>query len=169
MADDAFAAAKPFEIKIVGRAAVTSAVVNDETTEDVTENEVTVDLIIESAQPIGDLSAVDTDDTTDGDQGINVKVTAIDRNGFVIAPTDAITVTDLPKVAADAAAADARAFYAMRTAKKRQLRVVITQQADADDATKGAIARVVIEIPVIGTTDSYCSGSRWNRYRSKYE
>ena len=30
VADDAFAAAKPFEIKIVGRAAVTSAVVNDE-------------------------------------------------------------------------------------------------------------------------------------------
>ena len=123
------------------------------TTEDVTENEVTVDLIIESAQPIGDLSAVDTDDNGWRSSCINVKVTAIDRNGFVIAPTDAITVTDLPKVAADAAAADARAFYAMRTAKKRQLRVVITQQADADDATKGAIARVVIEIPVIGTTD----------------
>ena len=45
-------------------------------------------------------------------------------------------------------------FILMRTAKKRQLRIVITQQADAppnDD--KGAIAKVVIEIPAIMTTD----------------
>ena len=47
----------------------------------------------------------------------------------------------------------------MRTAKKRQLRIVITQKADEDDATKGAIARVVIEIPVIGTTDPTVLGT----------
>ena len=66
----------------------------------------------------------------------------------------AITVTDLPRVAADADAVADGAFYAMRTAKKRQLRIVITQQADVDDDTKGAIARVVIEIPAgLATTD----------------
>ena len=47
----------------------------------------------------------------------------------------------------------------MRTAKKRQLRITITQEADEDDATKGAIARVVIEIPVIATTDPTVLGT----------
>ena len=55
VADDAFAAEKPFEITIAGRAAVTVALENDSSTSDVTENMVTVDLIIESAHAIGDL------------------------------------------------------------------------------------------------------------------
>ena len=54
VADDAFAAKKPFEITIVGRTTATySALENDS---DVTENEVTVDLIIESAQTIPTLA-----------------------------------------------------------------------------------------------------------------
>ena len=56
---------------------------------------------------------------------------------------------DLPKVSGDGDGD----FYAMRTAKKRQLRIVITQEADTDEDTKGAIAKVVIEIPAIMTTD----------------
>ena len=56
VADDAFAAEKPFEITIAGRAAVTVALEDDSSTSDVTENVVTVDLIIESAHAIGDLT-----------------------------------------------------------------------------------------------------------------
>ena len=70
VADDAFAAEKPFEIKIVGRTTVTYAAAN---------SAVTFDLVIESAQPIPALAL-----TTDADAS-NVKVTAIDRNGFLVA------------------------------------------------------------------------------------
>ena len=84
------------------------------------------------AQPIGALSTITDAAGTPVSATVvaSVKVTAIDRNGFVIVPdaADAITVTDLPKVSADDGD-----FYAMRTAIKRQLRIVITQQADADD------------------------------------
>ena len=48
VADDAFAAKKPFEITIVGRTTATYAGLTDADG----ENKVTVDLIIESAQPI---------------------------------------------------------------------------------------------------------------------
>ena len=148
VADDAFAAKKPFEITIVGRTAATySALVDDDGTQDVTENAVIVDLIIESAQPIGDL---DGDADADPAVAAIVKVTAIDRNGFVITPTDPITVMDIPKSATAPAAA-----YPERTAKKRQLRIVIKQQPDvAPNTDKGRIARVVIEIPAgLPTTD----------------
>ena len=165
VADDAFAAEKPFEIKIVGRTTATYAAVADDTqTTDVDEDEVTVDLIIESAQPIGDLSIITDATGTPVDASAtppilaSVKVIAIDRNGFVITPTEAIEVTDIPRVNSDGNVADGDS-YSMRTAKKRQLRIVITQQADADDATKGAIARVVIEIPVIATTDPTVLGT----------
>ena len=62
---------------------------------------------------------------------------------------------DIPKVATAALPVAERVSYAMRTAKKRQLRIVITQEADvAPNADKGRIARVVIEIPAgIETTD----------------
>ena len=53
VAGDAFAAAKPFEITITGRAAVTYAA-DDPNTADVDESAVTVNLKVESAQPIGD-------------------------------------------------------------------------------------------------------------------
>ena len=127
VADDAFAAEKPFEITIVGRTTVTYAAAN---------SAVTVDLVIESAQPIPALAL-----TTDADAS-NVKVTAIDRNGFLVADA---SITIMDRVVAD---------YPMRTAKKRQLRIVITQQpAAAPNADKGVIAKVVIEIPAIMTTD----------------
>ena len=133
-ADDAFAAAKPFEIKIMGRTSATYTAVEDDTnTADITENVVTVDLMIESAQPIPALSSS------------NVTVTAFDKNGFVVTPTTAITITDRPI-----------AEYPMRTAKKRQLRIVITQEpVTTGDATSGGkITKVVIEIPAgLKTTD----------------
>ena len=139
VAGDAFAAEKPFEIKIVGRTAVTyTALEDDLSTTDVDEDEVMVDLMIESAQPVGALT---------------VTPVAFDKNGFVLAqganPTDdgvdieTITVDDLPITPANAD----DPFYAMRTAKNRQLRVTITQIVDPDDATKGRIAKVVISIP----------------------
>ena len=70
VADDAFAAEKPFEITIVGRTTATAGLTSDTAA-------VTVDLIVESAQNIGALALVDP---------ASVKVTAIDRNGFLIEP-----------------------------------------------------------------------------------
>ena len=57
VAGDAFAAEKPFEIKIMGRASVTYTADDPDTT-DVLESSspVTVKLKVESAQPIGDLT-----------------------------------------------------------------------------------------------------------------
>ena len=139
MAGDAFAAEKPFEIKIVGRTTATySALEDDDTTAETTENAVTVVLMVESAQPIPVLIA---------------EPIAIDRNGFVLFQSDPdgevpdniklITVMDRPI-----------ADYPMRTGKKRQLEIVITQEPDSDDATKGKIVKVVIEIAAgIPTTD----------------
>ena len=133
VAGDAFAAAKPFEIEIAGRTAAAYAALSGDGAE------VTVDLIVESAQPIPVLSLGDAAATPV--VPATVEVTAIDRNGFVVTPTTAITVTD-------------DTTYSMRTAKKHRLTVVITQEAAADDATKGAIAKVVIEIPAgLLTTD----------------
>ena len=69
-------------------------------------------------------------------------MTAIDKNGFVVTGA-AITVADRRI-----------GEYPMRTAKKRQLRIIITQTADPDDDTKGEIVKVVIEIPAdTKTTD----------------
>ena len=68
VADDAFAAEKPFEITIVGRATATYAA---------TDSVVTVDLIVESAHTIPTLAL-----TTEDAAASNVKVTAIDRNVF---------------------------------------------------------------------------------------
>ena len=91
VADDAFAAEKPFEIKIVGRTTATYAAVTDDTqTTGVDESKVTVDLIIESAQPIGFLStttdATNTPANATAEPPVlaSVKVIAIDRNGFVL-------------------------------------------------------------------------------------
>ncbi len=147
VADDAFAAKKPFEITIVGRTTATAGLTGDAAA-------VTVDLIVESAQNIGalevgnDATAMATLQMTDTAQ--TVKVTAIGRNGFVLNQVNqgtgdgniaVITATDVTA-------------YPMRTAKKRQLRIVITQKADvAPNADKGLIAKVVIEIPAIMTTD----------------
>ena len=139
VAGDAFAAEKPFEIKIMGRTTATySALEDDDTTDETTENAVTVVLMVESAQPIPVLIA---------------EPIAIDRNGFVLFQSDPdgevpdniklITVMDRPI-----------ADYPMRTGKKRQLEIVITQEPDSDDATKGKIVKVVIEIAAgIPTTD----------------
>ena len=126
VADDAFAAEKPFEIKIAGRATATYATLT---------SAVTVNLVIESAQPIPVLALTGNADTS------NVKATAIDRNGFLVTPAPTIRATDV-------------VAYPMRTAKTRQLMIVITQVSDRDDDDpKGAIAKVVIEIPAIMTTD----------------
>ena len=91
--------------------------------------------MVESAQPIGALTAA---------------ATAFDRNGFIVA--SAVDVDDLPKVAGT----DDPDFYAMRTGKKRQLRVVITVQAPTtnNDPPNPVVAKVVIEIAAgIETTD----------------
>ena len=119
VAGDAFAADKPFEIKITGPATATYAAVN---------SEVTVDLIVESAHAIPALTAVN--------EG-NVEVTAIGRDGSPIT-TATVSAADRPI-----------AEYPMRTAKKRQLRISITQTpVDASDPTKGGvIASVVVKIP----------------------
>ena len=95
VADDAFAAKKPFEITIVGRATATYAGVNGD------DAAVTVDLIIESAHTIPTLTEEALSDPT---VAINVKVTAIDRNGFVLTQGTGnvdiatIAVTDIRKV-----------------------------------------------------------------------
>ena len=151
MADDAFAAEKPFEIKIVGRTAATYTVTPGANENPPTFSSVIVDLIVESAQPVGLLGGYDGNDDGAFDQPENgdvadpgvVKKTAIDKNGFVV--TDAVITV-----------ADRRiGEYPMRTAKKRQLRIIITQVPDLDDATKGRIVKVVIEIAAAGikTTD----------------
>ena len=87
VADDAFSAKKPFEIKIAGRTTATYvALTDDNSTTDVDEAEATVDLTIESAHAIPTLTLIAlTDPTT---VALNVKVTAIDRNGFVIVPAE---------------------------------------------------------------------------------
>ena len=128
VAGDVFAAAKPFEIKIMGPTTATS---------DTVTGTATVDLIVESALAIPDLVRSDTPADTD-----NVTVVAIDRRGFVVAsPT--ITVLDRPID-----------DYPMRTATKRQLRVTVTQTADSQDATKGNIAKIILSIPAdLETTD----------------
>ena len=118
VADDAFAAKKPFEIKITGPASATHATLN---------SQVMVDLIVESAHAIPNLVKVS------GTAG-NVEVTAIGREGSVVAsPT--ITVVDR-----------LIAVYPMRTSTKRQLRITVTQQADLVETTKGRIASVVVKI-----------------------
>ena len=124
MADDTFAAAKPFEIKIMGRTTATYATVT---------SAVTVDLIVESALAIPELSSTIATP--------NVTATVIDRRGFV----DDATVTITDRAIAD---------YPMRTAKKRQLRIAVTQEADTVDAAKGLIEKVIITIPAgLKTTD----------------
>ena len=153
VAGDAFAAEKPFEIKIVGRTAATYTVPT---------GSVIVDLIVESAQPVGLLGGYDRTDSGDfadlqggdvADPGV-VKVTAIDKNGFVLtqgATADIGTTVDIGTITV----ADRRiGEYPMRTAKKRQLRIIIRQVADLDDATKGRIVKVVIEVLAgLKTTD----------------
>ena len=70
----------------------------------------------------------------------NVTAVAIDRRGFV---DDAnITVVDRPL-----------ADYAMRTAKKRQLRITLTQETDTVDTTKGLVEKIIITIPADLETD----------------
>ena len=135
VAGDAFAAKKPFEITIAGRTTATYATPS---------SPVTFDLVIESAHAIPALALTEDADTS------NVKVTAIDRNGFLVAdPVPTIVITD--RLIAD---------YPMKTAKKRQLRFVITQQPAAEPNTdKGLIAKVVIEIPAIMTTDPTVLGT----------
>ena len=143
VAGEAFAAKKPFEIKITGPTTGVYAGVTD--TDD--ENEITIDLIVESAHKLpvltivgikGDDTTPDDDDEFDetGDVAPNVTVTAFDRQGITIDPAADITVMDR-----------SLADYPMKTGTMRQLRVTITQEADAVDADKGAIASVVIGIP----------------------
>ena len=121
---DAFAAEKPFEIKIMGPTTATSAVTGDGAS-------VTVDLIVESALEIPTLTAV-ANANADPPVVANVTAVAIDRRGFV--DDVSITVTDVTN-------------YAMRTAKKRQLRIAFTQEEDTVDNTKGLIEKIIITIP----------------------
>ena len=67
VADDAFAAAKPFEITIVGRTAATYTVTPGENEDPSTFSSVIVDLIVESAQPVDLLGGYDGDDDGDFD------------------------------------------------------------------------------------------------------
>ena len=138
VAGEASAAKKPFAVKIAGATTATYATVT---------TVVTVDLMVESAHTLPVLTTIGIlgeggtpgdDEKFDGTGDIapNVTVTAFDRQGITIAPDAPITVTDR-----------ALADYPMKTGKKRQLRVTITQEADAADDEKGAIASVVIGIP----------------------
>ena len=116
------AMADPFDIKIMGPTKATYAT---------NTSPVPVDLIVESGQPIADLTLATT----------SVSVTAFDENDFIIpTPTTAITVLDLP-ITGDPS-------YAMKTPKRHKLRITITQQADP------LIAKVLVMIAKgIDTTD----------------
>ena len=128
VAGDAFSAKKPFEITITGLTAVPGTLAV---------------LIIESAHPIPLLTLGDG-----ANVAANIKITAIDRNGFVLTQGIGDGSDIAPIIVIDAL------DYSMRTPKKRLLFVVITQQPATDDPTKGAIAKVVIEIPGgLATTD----------------
>ena len=128
VAGDAFSAKKPFEITITGLTAVPGTLAA---------------LIIESAHPIPLLTLGDG-----ANVAANIKITAIDRNGFVLTQGIGDGSDIAPIVVID------DLDYSMRTPKKRLLFVVITQQPATDDPTKGAITKVVIEIPGgLATTD----------------
>ena len=123
------AAAKPFEIKIMGPTTATS---------DTLTGTVSVDLIVESALAIPTLTTAGADDDPPTN---NVTAVAIDRNGFVDDAT--ITFTDV-------------LTYSMRTAKKRMLTIGLTQEAAPVDANadKPLIAKIIITIPAgLKTTD----------------
>ena len=168
VAGDAFAAEKPFEIKIMGRASVTYTADDPDTT-DVLESStpVTVKLKVESAQPIGDLTfnqpfagTVPDGEVIVGPGDINVA--AFDKYDNLLfagtygkEPVDAVGETPAMLQAAGVEAAyvimiiDDR-DYAMRDAKNHQLLVTITpQKSDADLL----IAKVVISLPAVETND----------------
>ena len=119
------AAETPFEITITGPTTATY---------DTLTSEVMVDLMVESdlAIPTLTIEGAGANPPTN-----NVSVVAVDSLGFIAAPSTAITLADRPI-----------AEYPMRTATKRQLRVVITQEAaPAPNADKGLVAKVIITIP----------------------
>ena len=152
VAGDAFAAAKPFEIKIMGRAAVSYTAGDPATTP------VTVNLKVESAQPIGGLTYVQPDAGQVVTAG-NIKVAAFDKyDNLLSAGSHGTPASTNPTVnQVDGVGADYvitimdDMTYAMRDAKNRQLVVTITPQETADDPL---IAKVVISLPAgIKTTD----------------
>ena len=152
VAGDAFAAEKPFEIKITGRTTATY------TADDPATTPVTVKLKVESAQPIGDLTfnqpVANNTDTTAGD----FKVAAFDKyDNVLFAGTYGVAPDGDGEGAVTGAAADYVIMiiddrnYAMRDAKNHQLLVTITPQQTADDPL---IAKVVISLPAgIETND----------------
>ena len=166
VAGDAFAAAKPFEITITGRASVTYTADDPDTAEilESSTSPVTVKLKVESAQPIGDLKfdqpLANNTDTTAG----NIGVSAFDKYDNLLSEgTHGKEATGtnpvIPAVEADEANYVITIMddmgYAMRDAKNRQLVVMITAQKSATNGTDNpVIAKVVISLPAgILTTD----------------
>ena len=129
-----------FDVKIMGPAVVTYT--------DAAEAIPVFNLMVEGAQALP--TTLTADPGSDADNPVNtITVDAYDENGFSIAKTDGIptgitSITDLP--VSSTTATDP--VYPMRTAKKRQLRVVLTADANT------SIASFVITIPAFETPDN---------------
>ena len=111
------AMAAEFGLTVAGRTAA-RYILNAQGTEATAA--VVVDLTVSADQRIPALVRGNTPAVTD-----NVNLTFFDRDGVVIAATDAgaVTVVDLPKSSTNAQ----DAVYPERTAKKRKLRITISQ------------------------------------------
>ena len=132
-----FAMAADFALTVAGRTAA-SYILNAQGTEATAA--VVVDLTVSADQRIPALVRGNTPAVTD-----NVNLTFFDRDGVVIAATDAgaVTVVDLPKSSINAQ----DAVYPERTAKKRKLRITIPQGSFPE------IADVIVEVEALETTD----------------
>ena len=132
-----FAMAAEFGLTVAGRTAA-SYILNAQGTEATAA--VVVDLTVSADQRIPALVRGNTPAVTD-----NVNLTFFDRDGVVIAATDAgaVTVVDLPKSSINAQ----DAVYPERTAKKRKLRITIPQGSFPE------IADVIVEVEALKTTD----------------
>ena len=129
------AMAAAFEVKVAGP---TSAEYVVDADGDIgPDSGIEVLLKVSSGQPIADLMFT-PGDTPDEDDTISVA--AFDKNGFMVALTDAnVTVMDLPKTGDDE-----DDVYAMKTPKEHQLLVTITLAGD--EITDSTIAKVIISI-----------------------
>ena len=135
------AMAGPFEIKITGN---TSLSYNGTAL----GTAVSTNLKVESAQPIGNTALTYVQPAGDTTAG-SIKVYAYDKNGLLLgAGTHPVGDVSLVEAEYTISIADDN-DYAMRTPKNRQLTVEITPQK-GDNPT---VAKVIIEIPAIKTTD----------------
>ena len=131
------AMAAEFGLTVAGRTAA-SYILNAQGTEATAA--VVVDLTVSADQRIPALVRGNTPAVTD-----NVNLTFFDRDGVVIAATDAgaVTVVDLPKSSTNAQ----DAVYPERTAKKRKLRITLPVGSFPE------IADVIVEVEALETTD----------------